>query len=125
MGTTLSKLASICKTCTGSRLRTALSRPPPILRVAKVASSLDAGSSAAEAEEVRLICQLPPIEKMDNSLNTLTACRHLSLSTNCIEKMINLPNLSTFPSVPIRSRASPSGRLADSRGVRILELSRY
>ncbi|CBZ51693.1 hypothetical protein NCLIV_014880, partial [Neospora caninum Liverpool] len=45
---------------------------------------------------------LPPIEKMDNSLNTLTACRHLSLSTNCIEKMINLPNLSRiFASTPL------------------------
>nr|CEL65645.1 TPA: hypothetical protein BN1204_014880 [Neospora caninum Liverpool] len=39
---------------------------------------------------------------MDNSLNTLTACRHLSLSTNCIEKMINLPNLSRiFASTPL------------------------
>nr|PUA87967.1 putative dynein light chain [Toxoplasma gondii TgCATBr9] len=54
---------------------------------------LNAGATAVEAEEVKLICMLPPIEKMDNSLNTLTACRHLSLSTNCIEKMINLPNL--------------------------------
>eukprot|EP00743_Colponemidia_sp_Colp-15_P001110 GILK01001222.1.p1 GENE.GILK01001222.1~~GILK01001222.1.p1 ORF type:complete len:209 (-),score=26.65 GILK01001222.1:154-744(-) len=48
---------------------------------------------AADAEVVKLLCQIPPIEKMDNSLNNLTNCRHLSLSTNCIEKMINLPGL--------------------------------
>ncbi|KAL8275875.1 hypothetical protein Esti_000211 [Eimeria stiedai] len=51
------------------------------------------GKAAAEAEEVRLIAQLPPLEKMDAALNTLTACRKLSLSTNSIEKISNLANL--------------------------------
>merc|ERR1712224_330550 len=35
----------------------------------------------------------PPIEKMDSSLNTLVNVTKLSLSTNCIDKMISLPNL--------------------------------
>ncbi|CAJ1349815.1 unnamed protein product [Effrenium voratum] len=35
----------------------------------------------------------PPIEKMDSSLNQLVNVRHLSLSTNCIDKMISLPAL--------------------------------
>lgn len=39
------------------------------------------------------MCLIPPIEKMDSSLNTLVAVKHLSLSTNCIDKMISLPNL--------------------------------
>eukprot|EP00386_Alphamonas_edax_P014740 GDKI01045139.1.p1 GENE.GDKI01045139.1~~GDKI01045139.1.p1 ORF type:complete len:194 (-),score=54.56 GDKI01045139.1:292-873(-) len=48
---------------------------------------------AAEAEVVKLLCQTPPIAKMDASLNTLAACKQLSLSTNQIGAMINLPGL--------------------------------
>lgn len=51
------------------------------------------GAVAAEAEEVRLIAQLPPLEKMDAALNALVACKKLSLSTNSIEKISNLANL--------------------------------
>ena len=47
-----------------------------------------------EAEVIKLIFQIPPIEKMDAPiLNTLVKCKHLSLSSNSIDKMINLPNL--------------------------------
>ena len=35
----------------------------------------------------------PPIEKMDSSLNGLVNVKHLSLSTNSIDKMISLPSL--------------------------------
>ena len=48
---------------------------------------------AAEATEVSLICQIPFIDKMDDSLNQLENCEKLSLSTNCIERIINLPKL--------------------------------
>ena len=51
------------------------------------------GQNAAEATEVKLICQLPPIDKMDDALNQLEACQKLSLSTNAIERMIALPKL--------------------------------
>jgi len=48
----------------------------------------------AEAEEIKLLFQVPPIEKLEaNVLNTLTNVRKLSLSSNAIEKMVNLPNL--------------------------------
>ena len=40
------------------------------------------GLVAAEAKEVALICQIPFIDKMDDSLNQLEACEKLSLSTN-------------------------------------------
>lgn len=46
-----------------------------------------------EAAKVCLYGQLPPIEKMDASLSTLTKCTQLSLSTNCIEKIANLNGL--------------------------------
>jgi dynein light chain 1 len=47
-----------------------------------------------EAETIKLIFQIPPIEKMDAPvLNTLAKVKHLSLSSNSIDKMINLPNL--------------------------------
>ena len=51
------------------------------------------GQVAAEATEVSLICQIPFIDKMDDSLNQLENCEKLSLSTNCIERIINLPKL--------------------------------
>ena len=51
------------------------------------------GQVAAEAKEVSLICQIPFIDKMDDSLNNLENCEKLSLSTNQIERIINLPKL--------------------------------
>ena len=48
---------------------------------------------AAEAKEVALFCQIPFIDKMDDSLNQLENCEKLSLSSNCIERIINLPKL--------------------------------
>ncbi|XP_038072780.1 dynein light chain 1, axonemal-like [Patiria miniata] len=47
----------------------------------------------SEAKVVKLYFQIPPIEKMDASLSTLTSCEKLSLSTNCIEKIANLNGL--------------------------------
>ena len=40
-----------------------------------------------------LYAQEPPIKKMDASLTTLKACKHLSLSTNNIEKIIPLAGM--------------------------------
>ena len=37
--------------------------------------------------QVTLLGQIPPIEKLDNSLQTLKAVKHLSLSTNSIDKV--------------------------------------
>lgn len=51
------------------------------------------GKKASECDEVKLFAQIPPVEKMDASLSTLTACVKLSLSTNCIEKIANLNGL--------------------------------
>jgi len=47
----------------------------------------------ATAEKVTLICQMPPMKKMDNKLNDLTACTHLALSTNSIDRIQPLPGL--------------------------------
>jgi hypothetical protein len=46
-------------------------------------------------EHVQLHCTLPPIAKLDNSLNSLVKCQKLSLSTNQIDKFISLASLST------------------------------
>ena len=54
------------------------------------------GQNAAEATEVKMICQLPPIDKLDDALNQLEACQRLSLSTNAIERMIALPKLKSL-----------------------------
>jgi dynein light chain 1 len=50
-------------------------------------------SVATEAEKVLLYGQLPPIVKMDNTLGTLKACKHLALSSNTIEKITGLKGL--------------------------------
>lgn len=42
---------------------------------------------AAQEPYVKLIGLLPPITKMDKDITTLTACVHLGLSTNAIEKI--------------------------------------
>lgn len=51
------------------------------------------GRPASEATEVKLIAWIPPINKMDQGLNQLANCRKLSLSTNQIEKIMNLGSL--------------------------------
>eukprot|EP00758_Cryptobia_borreli_P003305 Tbor_TRINITY_DN3674_c0_g1::TRINITY_DN3674_c0_g1_i1::g.390::m.390/K10411/DNAL1; dynein light chain 1, axonemal len=42
---------------------------------------------ASQEKYVKLLGMLPPIAKMDKDLISLTACEHLALSTNCIEKI--------------------------------------
>jgi len=49
--------------------------------------------SAEEATVVKLYCMIPPINKLDNSLNTLKNCEHLSLSTNSIDRLIPLAGM--------------------------------
>ena len=39
---------------------------------------------------IKLYAQIPSISKLDNSLNSLKNCEHLSLSTNSIDRMISL-----------------------------------
>ncbi|XP_065832481.1 dynein axonemal light chain 1-like [Oscarella lobularis] len=51
------------------------------------------GQKPAEATEIGLYAQYPPIERMDASLSTLVLCEKLSLSTNAIEKITNLNGL--------------------------------
>nr|1M9L_A Chain A, Outer Arm Dynein Light Chain 1 [Chlamydomonas reinhardtii] len=48
---------------------------------------------ATEAEKVELHGMIPPIEKMDATLSTLKACKHLALSTNNIEKISSLSGM--------------------------------
>ncbi|XP_046822339.1 dynein axonemal light chain 1-like isoform X3 [Vespa crabro] len=51
------------------------------------------GLNAAEAKEVILSFQWPPIEKMDNSLAVLANVVKLSLSTNMIERISGINSL--------------------------------
>ncbi|PIK60155.1 putative dynein light chain 1, axonemal [Apostichopus japonicus] len=55
--------------------------------------SQESGEPPSDAKEVKLLFQIPPIDKMDASLSTLSACEKLSLSSNCIEKIANLNGL--------------------------------
>ncbi len=50
--------------------------------------------NSSEAEIIKLNFTIPPIDKLDSSIiSTFTNCRQLSLSTNCIEKMVTIQNL--------------------------------
>ncbi|XP_075963081.1 dynein axonemal light chain 1 isoform X1 [Anarhichas minor] len=51
------------------------------------------GEKVSESKAIKLYGQVPPIERMDASLSTLTNCEKLSMSTNCIEKITNLNGL--------------------------------
>jgi dynein light chain 1 len=42
---------------------------------------------ASQEKYVKILGLLPPIAKMDKEITTLTACEHLGLSTNAIEKI--------------------------------------
>ncbi|CAF0908300.1 unnamed protein product [Didymodactylos carnosus] len=56
---------------------------------------------AAEAKEVLLFGQFPPIDKMDASISTLVNCEKLSLSTNMIEKIANLNGLKNLKTLSL------------------------
>jgi len=45
---------------------------------------------AVESEKVLLFGMMPPIAKMDNTLSTLKAAKHISLSSNNIERVTGL-----------------------------------
>jgi len=50
--------------------------------------------NASEEEEIKLNFTNPPIDKLDPAiLSTLTKCKYLALSTNCIEKMVPITGL--------------------------------
>lgn len=51
---------------------------------------------ATEATEIGLQFQMPPIEKMTAELGALKICEKLSLSTNCIEKIVLPPTLTNL-----------------------------
>ena len=61
------------------------------------------GKTPAEAEQVKLFAQIPPLGNMGEELNQFENCTWLSLSTNAIERM------------------GPLGKL---RSLKILSLSR-
>ncbi|GBP56534.1 Dynein light chain 1, axonemal [Eumeta japonica] len=53
----------------------------------------DNNQVAAEATEILLQFQWPPIEKMDGALSTLVNCEKLSLSSNMIDKIAGIAGM--------------------------------
>lgn len=98
---------------------------PTLAHVVRLVQEEKSQLKVAEAKEVLLYGQFPPIDKMDASISTLVSCeydafstahsarvhssfssRKLSLSTNMIEKIANLNGLSKH-SVRIHHRSPP------------------
>jgi len=50
-------------------------------------------SKAEEATEIKLVCQIPPISKLDNTLANLKKCEILALSTNTIDRIPSLTGM--------------------------------
>uniref|UniRef100_A0A182SJ34 Dynein axonemal light chain 1 n=1 Tax=Anopheles maculatus TaxID=74869 RepID=A0A182SJ34_9DIPT len=50
-------------------------------------------TNSCDEKEIDLCFQWPPIEKMDTTFSTLTACQKLSLSTNMIDKIYGLSGM--------------------------------
>ena len=61
--------------------------------LSKWLAAQEGGKALEEVERVDLSGVCPPVEKMDSSLAALRACRHLSLSTNALDKIGNLAGL--------------------------------
>eukprot|EP00968_Pinguiococcus_pyrenoidosus_P004461 scaffold300_cov258-Pinguiococcus_pyrenoidosus.AAC.40 len=55
--------------------------------------SKNEGVEIAQATEVKLYCQIPPIQRMDATLAGLSSVEHLSLSTNQIDRISGLRGL--------------------------------
>eukprot|EP00927_Polykrikos_kofoidii_P046032 TRINITY_DN40211_c0_g1_i1.p1 TRINITY_DN40211_c0_g1~~TRINITY_DN40211_c0_g1_i1.p1 ORF type:complete len:215 (+),score=47.09 TRINITY_DN40211_c0_g1_i1:60-647(+) len=66
------------------------------MRAIQLWSERNPGLVIEEAEVVKLMCLTPPIERMDSSLSCLVNVKHLSLSTNCIDKIFPLPQLASI-----------------------------
>lgn len=48
----------------------------------------------AEADYIKLYCQQPPINKLDNSISVCGNCERIALSTNNIDRMVPLTGMS-------------------------------
>lgn len=65
---------------------------PTLLKDALKKWEEETGEMASEAKEIGLQFQMPPLEKMDiDVLSKLEMCEKLSLSSNCIEKILMPP----------------------------------
>ena len=60
------------------------------------------GKKLEDETIIKLLCTSPPIDKIDNAVNAFINCIHLSLSTNCIDKIPLLPR-SGLPKLEILS----------------------
>ena len=81
------------KTQTGVTVATARMAEATTIKGALARGEQKTGQKPSEAREIRLYAQIPPVEKTDASLSTLSNCEKLSLTTNCIEKTANLNDL--------------------------------
>jgi len=62
----------------------------------KAWSAKNDNADPTTAKKISLICQMPPIKKMDSKLQELAACEQLSLSTNAIERIAPLAGLKSL-----------------------------
>eukprot|EP01035_Chromulina_nebulosa_P018905 gene18905-24708_t len=73
--------------------------------------------AAEDAEYIKLYCQIPPITKLDNSINSLRNCERLALSTNQIEKLVPLNGMQRLKILSVgRNLLKKIERLEDAAG---------
>ena len=73
--------------------------------------------AAEDAEYIKLYCQMPPVTKLDGSLNTLKNCERLALSTNSIDRMIPLNGMARLKILSLaRNQIKKIEKLEDVAG---------
>jgi len=78
---------------------------------------------ATECKQVKLYFMIPPVTKMDGAaLCTLTACEHLAMSTNNIDKIANLSGMENLKILSLGRNSIKKLENLDGIGGRLEEL---
>lgn len=106
-------MATTCKQAITNFQSNALRNPPSAGEI----------KPAEECEKVLLYFQTPPIVKLDPAaLATLQACEHLALSSNAIEKLVNLSGMNNLKSLSIGRNKIKKLEHLDAIGDRLEQL---
>ena len=74
----------------------------------------------ADAEYIKLYCQQPPINKLDNSTSVCGNCERIALSTNNIDRMVPLTGMNKLKILSLGRNLIKKVEFLESGKLRIL-----
>jgi dynein light chain 1 len=74
----------------------------------------------ADAEYIKLYCQQPPINKLDNSISVCGNCERIALSTNNIDRMVTLTGMNKLKILSLGRNLIKKVEFLESGKLRIL-----